>query len=240
MSLAKLLTKDNFVKRLRAEGARRYQDRHPFTMLLNKGKLSEKQLQAWILNWFYFQKSLPLKDGAIISNCPISLVRRLWVSRILDHDGYGELEGGIEGWLRFAQASGLDRQRVLTSKPISGVGLAVDSLLDFARKSSWIEGVATSLTQIFLPAVVDRRINALARYYNHIVKPEGLRYFMSLSAQARKDSNTALTLVIKYADTNELREKAIRAVFFSEDVLWSILDAIYSAFVVRDSPLHES
>lgn len=227
------------MKRLKARGSQRYQDRHPFTILLNKGKLSDKQLRAWILNWFYFQKNLPLKDGAIISNCPIPLVRRLWVSRILDHDGYGELEGGIEGWLRFAQASGLDRQKMLTAKPISGVGLAVDSLLDFARKKSWIEGVATSLTQIFLPAVVDRRINALARYYDHVVKPDGLRYFMSLNAQARKDSSTALTLVIKYADSQESQEKAIQAVLFSEEVLWSVLDSIYSAFVVRDSPLHE-
>ena len=129
---------------------------------------------------------------------------------------------------------------LLSARYLSGVRLAVDSLVEFARNSSWIEGVSTSLTQLFLPAVVEKRINALAKHYGEIVNPEGMRYFMSLSAQAKKDSTTALNLVLKYCDTSEKQEKAIDAVIFSEDVLWTILDSIYSAYVIRGIPLSAS
>lgn len=240
MRAQKPISREKFIKKLKERGSERYQDSHPFTQLLNSGKLTNTQLHAWILNWFYYQNAIPLRDGAIISRCPISDVRRIWVSRILIHDGYGEAEGGIEGWLRFAEASGLDRDVLLSARYLSGVRLAVDSLVEFARNSSWIEGVSTSLTQLFLPAVVEKRINALAKHYGEIVNPEGMRYFMSLSAQAKKDSTTALNLVLKYCDTSEKQEKAIDAVIFSEDVLWTILDSIYSAYVIRGIPLSAS
>ncbi|HEV2472603.1 MAG TPA: pyrroloquinoline quinone biosynthesis protein C, partial [Chthonomonadales bacterium] len=88
----------------------RYHDKHPFHRYMNEGRLTPEQVQGWILNRFYYQRSIPLKDAAIISNCPDREVRRIWLHRITDHDGTKEGEGGIEAWLRLAEAAGLSRE----------------------------------------------------------------------------------------------------------------------------------
>ncbi len=234
------LSRQQFIQRLRRIGASRYQDKHPFTEILNEGKLTKTQLQAYILNWYYFEKMIPQKDAGIISNCPIPEVRRIWVSRILRHDGYGDVEGATEGWLKLAQSAGIDRNTVMKARFLPGVRLAVDSYVQYARTKSWLEGIATSITQIFLPRLVERRVNAFVKHYEDHVSPKGLQYYMSLQTAAREGSKVALELVLRYAATRELQDMVTNAVLYMDDVLWSILDAIYSAYVVRKLPLSAS
>src|SRR5580698_1309086 len=87
---------DEFTARLRAVGARSYHDKHSFHVLMNEGKLSRLQLQGWVANRFYYQTQIPVKDAAILSNCPERDIRRVWIQRILDHDGTDGDAGGIE------------------------------------------------------------------------------------------------------------------------------------------------
>src|SRR6476661_7530545 len=89
-----LWSREEFVARLRAVGARRYHDKHPLHRRMNAGALSQPQVRGWIANRFYYQKNIPIKDAAIISNCPIREVRRIWLHRISDHDGVTDGEGG--------------------------------------------------------------------------------------------------------------------------------------------------
>ncbi|HEY5041979.1 MAG TPA: pyrroloquinoline quinone biosynthesis protein C, partial [Verrucomicrobiae bacterium] len=95
---------EEFIARLRAVGEQTYHDKHPFHILMNKGKLSREQLQGWVANRFYYQTQIPVKDAAILSNCPLREVRRIWLHRITDHDGHEGGEGGIEAWLQLGQA----------------------------------------------------------------------------------------------------------------------------------------
>ncbi|HEY1629345.1 MAG TPA: hypothetical protein VGF52_05770, partial [Tepidisphaeraceae bacterium] len=90
-----------------------YHDTHPFHQRMNDGKLSPEQIRGWVANRFYYQKNIPLKDAAILSNCLIREVRRLWLHRITDHDGTSDGGGGLEAWLRLAEACGLPREAVL-------------------------------------------------------------------------------------------------------------------------------
>ncbi|OQV65990.1 hypothetical protein AK51_13805, partial [Serratia nematodiphila DZ0503SBS1] len=79
-------------------------------------------------NRFYYQTSIPIKDAAIMANCPQPETRRKWVQRILDHDGYGGSEGGIEAWLRLGEAVGLQRDALLSEQLVlPGVRFAVDA-----------------------------------------------------------------------------------------------------------------
>lgn len=234
------LTRQQFIQRLRRLGLSRYQDKHPFTEILNEGKLTKTQLQAYILNWYYFEKMIPQKDAGIISNCPIPEVRRIWVSRILRHDGYGDIEGATEGWLKLCQAAGIDRNTVMRARFLPGVRLAIDSYVQYAKSKTWLEGIATSLTQVFLPRLVERRVNAFVKHYEEYVSPKGLEYFMSLQNAAREGSKMALDLVLRYAATREAQDMVTNAVLYMDDVLWSILDAIYSAYVVRKMSLSAS
>ena len=85
------MARDAFVAALKKQGERYYHT-HPFHGDMNSGKLSKMQIQAWVANRFYYQKSIPLKDAAILSNCPEISIRRVWLQRIIDHDGSAAAE----------------------------------------------------------------------------------------------------------------------------------------------------
>src|SRR5919201_823072 len=138
-----------FVGQLREVGRQRYHDKHPFHVLMNGGKLSRDAVAGWAMNRFYYQRNIPRKDAAIISNCPLSEVRRIWIRRIIDHDGTAVDEGGIEAWLRLGQACGLTREQLLNDAEIEpGVRSAVDAYVVFARSQPWPVAIASSLTEL--------------------------------------------------------------------------------------------
>jgi len=219
-----------FLERLRAVGMTSYHDKHPFHVAMNEGRLNPEQVRAWIVNRFYYQRNIPVKDAAIVSNCPIREVRRIWLHRISDHDGLKEGEGGIENWLRLGEASGIPREELL-----SGQGLlpkakeAVDSYVTFARTKPWPIAVASSLTELFAPDLMKTRIAAFEKYYTW-VKPWGLDYFKSRVTQARVDSEQGLELTFKYCGTRELQEEAVKALQFKCGLLWDLLESVSQAY----------
>jgi pyrroloquinoline-quinone synthase len=98
---------------LRKIGALSYHHQHPFHVLMNSGKLGRRAIQIWVANRFYYQTNIPIKDAAILSNCPLREVRRAWLHRVMDHDGAKGDEGGIGAWLRLGEACGLSRKELL-------------------------------------------------------------------------------------------------------------------------------
>jgi pyrroloquinoline-quinone synthase len=223
---------DSFVAALRVQ-SRRYHDQHPFHRKMNEGKLSRRQIQGWVANRFYYQANIPRKDAAIIANCPDPGVRRHWVRRILDHDGTAEGEGGIEAWLRLAEAAGLTREEVWDERHVvPGVRFAVDAYVTFARTRPWVEAVASSLTELFAPDLMAERLAAFERYYTW-VDPAGLAYFRARLSQAPRDSRHALRVVTERCRTPDEQAAAVAALSFKCDVLWSMLDAIDRAYADR-------
>ncbi|GBD16396.1 Pyrroloquinoline-quinone synthase [bacterium HR26] len=218
-----------FIEALRAQ-SQRYHSHHAFHVKMNEGRLSRRQIQGWVANRFYYQKNLPLKDAAIISNCPEPAVRRRWIQRILDQDGTAEGEGGIEAWLRLGEAVGLTREELWDERHVvPGVRFAVDAYVNFARTRPWIEAVAASLTELFAPDLMATRLAAFERYYPWI-DPAGLAYFRARLTQAPRDAEHALDVVVKFCRTAEQQAKAVAALAFKCDVLWSMLDAIERAY----------
>ncbi|MBE3566732.1 MAG: pyrroloquinoline-quinone synthase PqqC [Thermogemmatispora sp.] len=221
---------ETFVAQLRAVGMTRYHHLHPFHQAMNRGALSPEQIRAWIVNRFYYQQHIPMKDAAIIANCPLPEVRRLWLHRISDHDGEHEDEGGIAAWLKLAEASGLSREEVLSGQHVlPGVRFAVDAYVTFARQQPWPLAVASSLTELFSPDLMSERLAAFERYYTWI-SPEGLAYFRARLQQAPRDAAQALELTVRYCTTRQLQEGAVQALAFKCDVLWSMLDALQFAY----------
>jgi pyrroloquinoline-quinone synthase len=223
---------ESLVAALRAQ-SQRYHDRHPFHRKMNEGALSRRQVQGWVANRFYYQENLPLKDAAILANCPHREVRRRWIRRILDHDGTVDGEGGIEAWLRLGEAVGLTRDEVQDERHVvPGVRFAVDAYVNFSRTRPWVEAVASSLTELFAPDLMAERLAAFERHYPWI-DPQGLAYFRARLTQAPRDSEHALQVVLEHCRTPDEQAAAVAALSFKCDVLWSMLDAIDRTYADR-------
>jgi len=231
------LSREDFLARLRVVGERAYHDKHPFHASMNEGRLSPEALRGWVANRFYYQRNIPIKDAAIISNCPRRDVRRLWLHRIVDHDGIAstssdseknsrENEGGIEAWLRLGEACGLTRDELWENQHVlPGVRFAVDAYVTFARIQPWPVAIASSLTELFAPDLMSTRLAAFEKFYTWI-DSAGLDYFRRRITQARRDSDDALEITLENCHTRELQEAAIAALQFKCDLLWAILDSI--------------
>jgi pyrroloquinoline-quinone synthase len=216
---------------LRAIGARRYHNLHPFHKLLHGGKLSKAQVKAWALNRFYYQAMIPRKDAALLSKMEDRGLRREWRHRYLEHDGFGDDEGGIERWLRLTNALGLPREYVLSTKGIlPGTRFAVEAYLHFVRDRSVLEGIASSLTELFAGGIHSERIEGMLAHYDFI-DPSMMSYFQRRLTQAPRDVNFALRYVKDEARTRESQQAVIDALIFKTQVLWAQLDALHFAYV---------
>ena len=231
---SELWDRRQFLAELRAVGRDRYHDRHPFHRRMNGGLLTGDQLRGWAANRFCYQRCIPMKDAAILSNCPLPEVRRVWRQRLIDHDGQGDGEGGLEAWLRLGEGVGLSREEILDGRHVlPGVRFAVDAYVQFARTQPWPLAVASSLTELFAPDLMAERLAAFERYYSWV--PENsLDYFRARLNRARRDSDHALELTLTYCRTAELQRGAVAALAFKCDVLWTMLDHLQWAYVETD------
>jgi pyrroloquinoline-quinone synthase len=222
-------SREQFERELRGKGAR-YHIHHPFNVMLNGGQATPAQIRGWVANRFYYQVSIPLKDAAILSNCPDREVRREWIQRMLDHDGHGDDAGGIEAWIRLGEAVGLTRDDVTSLRlVVPGVRFAVDAYVDFARRAPWQEAVCSSLTELFAPEIHKQRLAGWPEHYPWI-ESEGLFYFRKRLSEARRDVEHGLAVTLDYFRTREQQERALEILQFKLDVLWSVSDAIALAF----------
>ncbi|HEY1393384.1 MAG TPA: pyrroloquinoline-quinone synthase PqqC [Methylibium sp.] len=222
-----------FEAKLRAKEAR-YHIHHPFNVRLNRGELQPFQVRGWVANRFYYQICIPVKDAAILSNCPDREVRRRWIDRLLDHDGRGDFQGanagGIEAWVRLGEAVGLSREDMWSQEHVvPGVRFAVQAYVNFARKAPWQEAAISSLTELFAPRIHADRLSTWPSCYPWI-EPDGLAYFRSRIPLATRDVEHGLQIAREWCITRERQLRALEILQFKLDILWTMLDAIALAY----------
>lgn len=223
-------------RRLRQIGAMRYHNLHPFHDMLHGGKLNRGQVQAWALNRYYYQSSIPIKDAVVLSRFRDRRVRLEWRHRIEDHDGEVGTEGGIERWLKLTDGLGLDRTYVESTEGIlPATRFAVDAYVDFVGRRSPLEAIASSLTELFAPTLHEERIAGMLRHYDFI-DPAIMSYFQRRLEQAPRDAGFALGYVKAHARTPDEREAVCDALLFKTNVLWVQLDALHHAYVTGHVP----
>jgi pyrroloquinoline-quinone synthase len=207
-----------------------YYANHPFHQLMHEGRLTPRQLQGWVANRLAYQRAIPRKDAAIISNCPHPDIRRAWMQRIVDHDGDERGTGGIEMWIRLGVALGVPRREMEDERHVlPGVRLAAESYVTFCKTKPWIEAVASSLTELFAPDLMRKRIAAFPEHYPWI-DSAALDYFRSRLVQAPRDSQQGLRLVQEHCITVETQRRAFEALAFKLEMLWVMIDAIHHAY----------
>jgi pyrroloquinoline-quinone synthase len=216
---------------LRQIGATRYHNLHPFHRLLHGGKLNKGQVQAWALNRYYYQSTIPLKDAVVISRFRDRGIRREWRHRLEDHDGDLGAEGGIERWLKLTEGLGLNSAYVESTEGIlPATRFAVEAYVHFCRDKTPLEAIASSLTELFAPNLHEERISGMLQHYD-FVNPDIMSYFSRRLQQAPRDAGFALEYVKEHARTPDEREAVCNAVIFKTNVLWVQLDALYHAYV---------
>jgi coenzyme PQQ biosynthesis protein C len=166
-----------------------------------------------VLNRYYYQSCIPIKDAIILSKSDDAAFRRAWRKRIIDHDGNAGV-GGIEKWLRLADAAGLERDCVIGGHAIlPGVRYAVDAYLNLVREGTLLEAVSSSLTELFAGNLIALRMDALAKYYPWL--QHGLTYFQGRLTQAPEDAAFAFEYAAEHATTPQLQALVIRGPGFS-------------------------
>jgi pyrroloquinoline-quinone synthase len=225
------LPREDFVEWLRREGEARYHDRHRYHVLMHEGQLTREQLQQWVMNRYYYQTRIPIKDAIIVSKSENPAFRRMWIRRIHEHDGGAEGEGGLALWLRLAEGVGLDRDEVASCRSVlPGVRFACDAYVDLVRSRSLLEAVASSLTEFFAPDIMTKRVLAWEKHYPW-VSPEMLTYFRGRVSRARRDSAEAIEYAVQHATTYELPERCVAALIRKTEIPWQLLDCVYAAYV---------
>lgn len=222
---------DELEKQLREIGAARYHNLHPFHRMLHSGKLNKGQVQAWALNRYYYQSSIPIKDAVVLSRFRDRAIRVEWRHRIEDHDGDAMSEGGIKRWLKLTEGLGLDSAYVESTEGIlPATRFAVDAYVHFVRDRTPLEAIASSLTELFAPNLHEERISGMLAHYD-FVNPEIMSYFKRRLEQAPRDADFALDYVRRNARTQTEREAVCNALIFKTNVLWAQLDALHHAYV---------
>jgi len=219
-----------FIERLRHEGARRYHDEHPFHRRMHQGALDRSELQRWVLNRYYYQTRIPIKDALILAKSEDPAFRRTWIKRIHDHDGVdGVDEGGLARWWRLGDAVGVDRTEMRSCRSVlPGVRFACDAYVHFVRDAPLVEAVASSLTEFFAPDLMSKRIAAWEQHYPWVDRA-GLDYFRVRVTRAREDSEQAVAFVAEHARTRELQDRCVAALVRKTEILWHLLDSVEAA-----------
>lgn len=230
-------SRQEFEGQLRAK-ERFYHINHPFQVMMNAGELDRRALQGWVANRFYYQTSIPVKDAAIMANCRSRDVRRQWVQRIIDHDGQAGEDGGIEAWLQLGEAVGLTRAELEDERHVlPGVRFAIDAYYNFARGATWQEAACSSLTELFAPKIHQQRLDNWPEHYDWI-DAGGYSYFRKRLSEARRDVQHGLDVTLEYFTTRAEQERALNILQFKLDVLWSMLDAMWLAYIEHKPPYH--
>ena len=230
-------SREEFEKKLRSKEMYHHIN-HDFHILMNEGGLDKEAVQGWVANRFYYQTTIPIKDAAIMSNCTDRNARRQWVQRIIDHDGVEGDDGGIEAWLQLAEAVGLSREETLSYEHVlPGVRFAIDAYLNFARRVTWEEAASSSLTELFAPKIHQKRLDNWPDLYPWI-DAKGYQYFRKRLKEARRDVQHGLDITLEYYKTRAEQEYALSVLQFKLDILWTMLDCMWMAYIEKKPPFY--
>lgn len=225
------LSPDGLEALLRQVGSERYHINHPFHRLMVDGRLTRGQMQAWALNRYCYQAAIPKKDAIVLSRLDDAKMRIAWRERIIDHDGDAGRPGGIEKWLKMATALGVDAETVASQRlALPATRFAVGAYIALVEKRSVLEAVASSLTELFSPAVIGERVPAILARYDYVTE-DALDYFKPRLHQAPRDAEFALDYVKTHARSRAEQQAAVDALVTKCDILWAMLDALHFAYV---------
>ena len=158
------------------------------------------------------------------------------IQRVIDHDGTKPGDGGIERWLKLTDGLGLDRELVKsTDALLPGTRFAVDCYVTYVKEHSVLEGMTSSLTELFAPSIHRERIAGMLKNYDFI-HDDIMAYFKKRLDQAPRDVEHVLELALLWPESRAEQQGVIDSLIFKLDCLWAQQDALYEAYVEGHIP----
>ena len=209
MTTRKPMSPQELEAALRHVGATRYHNLHPFHKRLHSGQCSFEEVQAWALNRYFYQATIPIKDATVLSRMNSSADRREWRKRIEDHDGTREGEGGIERWLKLTESLGFNRDYVISTRGIlAPTRFAVEAYVNFCAQKTLLEAVASSLTELFSPNIINERVSGMLNVLDRepLVERHNSARRWPISPRVRR--RRSATAILRWPTSNSTRRLA--------------------------------
>jgi len=204
--------------------AYRYHIHHPLDKFIMDGNATKELLQSWVANRYYYQSLIPMKDSAVLSNCPERDVRNAWFSNIVLQDKEG---GGLDDWQTLARRLDIEEHDLKSFKHVlPGVKFACDKYLDFVKSHDYKLGIAACLTITYASDIHKARLLNWPQHYTWLDN-EAYNYFRTRQQNAKHEKDVALEYVLEWFKTPEEQALVLNTIKMKQDILWSILDNIY-------------
>jgi pyrroloquinoline-quinone synthase len=195
--------------------------KHPFYQDWTAGTLSRERLQNYAVEYYPHVAAFPRYLSAIHSRCADIATRQAILENLIEEERGPE--NHPELWLRFAEAIGVARERVLGATPSTSGADLVRAFSELAQSvSSGLAALYAYESQI--PAVATAKIDGLRCFYG-ITDERGLAFFTVHEKADVWHARTGAELIARHCSSDRDRELAIDAADRALSALWSMLDA---------------
>jgi pyrroloquinoline-quinone synthase len=197
--------------------------KHPFYQAWTAGTLSPQRLQNYAVEYYPHVAAFPRYLSAIHSRCADMATRQTILENLIEEERGPE--NHPELWLRFAEAIGVARERVLGATPSASSTELVRAFSELAQSGHVSSGLASLYAyESQIPAVAIAKIDGLRRFYG-ITDERGLAFFTVHEKADVWHAQTGAELIARHCASDRDRELSIAAADRALSALWSMLDA---------------
>jgi pyrroloquinoline-quinone synthase len=179
---------------------------------VRSGSMSRLGIRLWTLQASLVVREFTCFISAIHSNCPNLDARQLLAENLWEEHGRGRPGRDHYALIRkLALGLGSTDSELDNVKPLPETTLYVDHCFNVTRNTTFVESMAAVGVGVesFIPAFFGALATSLCSHYG--LSPADVEYLSVHVGEDETHSRRALDLIEAYADTNDMREKAKKA-----------------------------
>jgi pyrroloquinoline-quinone synthase len=197
--------------------------KHPFYLAWSQGKLSQKCLKDYALQYYHHVKAFPTYLSSLHARTEDAETRQQIVKNLNDEEGGSPTHPEL--WETFALSLGVTQEEIGQHSPNLEIAHLIATFREICQKGSVAEAVAVLYAyESQVPAICLSKIEGLKRFY-HLDKPENWSYF-SVHAEADiEHASIERALLVKHLDSSMMSnvQKSVQRIL---DGLWDFLSEL--------------
>ncbi len=204
--------------------------KHPFYQQWTAGTLSAQRLGNYAIQYYRHVEAFPRYLSALHSRCDDLETRQVLLENLIDEERGAE--NHPELWLRFAQALGLDREKVLAAEPLPAAKALVSTFHHLSRDLPLSAGLsALYVYESQVAEVANAKIDGLKRFYGlpddaDDANADGVRFFTVHRNDDPYHAQAVAQLIERHDTRSEDRAIAVEAGRTALKAVWNLLDCV--------------